>query len=200
MAILTVPSSPGFRSTRFGLERDDYSLALKSGATIEAVSPSNRYYGSFFLPDVKAAQLRLWRSFLSQATSADNQFLVSPPDHVGPSTGYAGSNPLIDGAGQLGLSISVDGLPASTAILLEGDYLSVDNRLYECTSDVTSDGSGGAVISLNRPLRDAPQDNAVVELLAPVSIMKLPNRSYLVDENRNRTYRVSFDAVEYVSP
>lgn len=199
MTIYTLPTSPGFVDFQFDYQTGDYSIPLRNGASIEVVSPSNNYGCGVVLPPMNLDQFKPWRAVLSKLTSARHQFYISPPDS-GPSTGYAGPEPRISGAGQIGNSIVVDGLSPSSDILSDGDFLSFDGILYQCDSDVSSNGSGVATISLNRALRKSPADNLPVEIFSPVAVMKLDDRSFVAAQGKTGLYSVAFGGIEHITP
>lgn len=79
--------------------------------------------------------------------------------------------PRVNGSGQLGSSLVIDGLPAGAAVPA-GKWLSViisDRRYaYFTTAAVTANGSGQAALPIYPMLRRSPTDNAVVELANPL--------------------------------
>lgn len=80
--------------------------------------------------------------------------------------------PRVNGGGQTGSSLVIDGLPHSTSLDLEGRFFSVSvsslSYLYMCTEDVTTDSSGNATLSIAPLLRASPLDNALLEFANPV--------------------------------
>lgn len=77
--------------------------------------------------------------------------------------GVGGNTPRVNGAGQTGASLNIDGLPASTnGIWLKGDMFSVNGELKALVAAVNSNGSGQANILFEPPLRAAPADNTTI--------------------------------------
>jgi hypothetical protein len=86
---------------------------------------------------------------------------------------------LVNGAGQLGFTLAVDGLPASTPILRAGHLISValpggDEQLLTLQSlNFASNAAGQVTFEFDMPLRAAPADNAVVRIRWPVAVMRV---------------------------
>jgi hypothetical protein len=69
--------------------------------------------------------------------------------------------------------VLVDGFPANTTQLLAGDNVGIGGWLYRLREDADADVSGQAVLYLNRPLRAAASDLAVVTTTRPTSPFEL---------------------------
>ncbi len=83
------------------------------------------------------------------------------------------ANLLVKGAGQTGKSLLVDGGPNSTLILKAGDLIGIaaTDECYEVRSDVTTNSSGEATITLNQAIRTSPADNAdVLVSYVPITV------------------------------
>jgi hypothetical protein len=115
---------------------------------------------------------------MEQLSDRTNVFAYGPPYYSGPSTGYAGAGPLVNGASQLGLSLVCDGVTPSAAILLAGDFLSFDvtspggatnRQLNKVIANATADGGGNVTFSLMLPIRQAPAENAAVNIFTPTA-------------------------------
>jgi hypothetical protein len=84
--------------------------------------------------------------------------------------GVGGGAPLVNGAGQTGTSVAVDGLPASvTGWALPGDMLGIGGELKMVVASVNSNGSGQATVTFEPPLRGAPADNSAVVVSQPTA-------------------------------
>ena len=95
--------------------------------------------------------------------------------------GAGGGTPAVNGAGQTGYSLDIDGGPTSqTNWLRFGDYISFQTagrpkQLCMVTGDVDTDVSGTASIPINPPVRYAPADAVSVEIDDPVGTFILRN-------------------------
>ena len=90
------------------------------------------------------------------------------PTTIGTTRGETGESPVVDGAASVGASsCSVDGLTVSTSnILRSGDFFkfSGQNKIYMCTADLTSDGSGDATLSFAPKLATAVANNETITI------------------------------------
>ena len=126
-----------------------------------------------FPPIVGTTNINAWRSFIAKSRGSANDFRV-PVDPVAQSASTA--TPLVNGAGQQGRTLNTDGWPLSTTVLQAGQYVTINNQLLQLTENVTSNGSGVAVLTFEPPVRVSPADNAAIEYKNPFCLM------YLVEE------------------
>jgi hypothetical protein len=126
-----------------------------------------------FPPIVGTTNINAWRSFIAKSRGSANDFQV-PVDPVAQSASTA--TPLVNGAGQQGRTLNTDGWPTSTTVLQAGQYVTINNQLLQLTENVTSNGSGVAVLTFEPPVRVSPADNATIEYKNPFCLM------YLVEE------------------
>jgi hypothetical protein len=126
-----------------------------------------------FPPIVGTTNINAWRSFIAKSRGSANDFQV-PVDPVAQSAATA--TPLVNGAGQTGRTLNTDGWPTSTTVLQAGQYVTINNQLLQLTENVTSNGSGVAVLTFEPPVRVSPADNAAIEYRNPFCLM------YLVEE------------------
>ncbi len=83
---------------------------------------------------------------------------------------------LVDGAGQTGSTINLDGATASvTNFFKAGDYLSFNNELHMVTGDASSDGSGDLAVSIAPPIRKPTDDNDEVQIFSPFGVFMMMN-------------------------
>jgi len=79
--------------------------------------------------------------------------------------------PVVNGAGQLGTSLIIKGLAASTPLLIAGSFFSmaIGGRTYlHClTANATVDGSGNATLAIAPMLRASPADATMVQFALP---------------------------------
>ncbi len=97
----------------------------------------------------------------------------------------AAAEAAVNGAGQLGQSLIIDGLTAGQTNALAGQKVSIDLEFDEVgvtrrqvavlLADLVANGSGQGTLQLSTPLRSAPLNNAIVRLSQPAALMRLPN-------------------------
>lgn len=124
-------------------------------------------------PIVGTTNINAWRSFIAKSRGTANDFQV-PVDPVAQSSATA--TPLVNGAGQTGRTLNTDGWPLSTTVLQAGQFVTINNQLLQLTENVTSNGSGVAVLTFEPPVRVSPADNAAIEYKNPYCLM------YFVEE------------------
>ncbi len=140
--------------------------------------PGARWTASVTFTDRNASEHRVWMARLARLRGAAGSCYLSP-SFAYPLMGAGGGTPLVNGAGQTGTSLIIDGAPNNiTGWLKEGDYFSFDNGLLQrelkiVTADVNTDSSGNATITFEPPIRSAPANNAAIEINTPSAIMRL---------------------------
>lgn len=124
-------------------------------------------------PIVGTANVNAWRSFIAKSRGRANDFQI-PVDATAQSAATA--TPLVNGAGQTGRTLTTDGWPLSSTVLVAGQFVTINNQLLQLTENVTSNGSGVATLTFEPPVRSAPADNAAIEYKNPFCLM------YFVEE------------------
>lgn len=132
--------------------------------------PSPRWVATLRFAALNGADAALMRAFLASLRGRAGRFTLH--DHTRERPRGTATAALVNGAGQTGTSLAVDGMGAGST-LLAGDYLSVNGELKMLTADATADGGGAATLAITPPLRSAPADNAVVTLIKPTATFML---------------------------
>ena len=97
------------------------------------------------------------------------QHLRLPGQGLGNNGSHSSGSCLVDGAGQTGTTLHVDGLDASESQAIRvGDWLQIGTRCHRVTSDAASDGSGDADVTIMPGILAAYADNATVTLTSGV--------------------------------
>jgi hypothetical protein len=165
---ITLPDTPSWASATPTLL--DFGAVLEPGLG----GPSqyvgrlgDRFEVAVQMPPMEAEVARVFISRLAQAKKSS---LLMPFPNAGIVVGAEGA-PRVNGAGQAGTLLALDGLPANKA-LKEGWPLSiiVAGRRYVhlIAGDTAANAGGEAVLPLEPMLRVSPSDNAVVELAVPM--------------------------------
>ena len=179
MATLTLPSSPNFKTARFGLVANTRTFRAPVTKTVQTLELAGALWSAQFnLPIMNGvgAEAADWATFLAELMGESGRFNGYDPRRQTPRGSIPGT-PLVKGAGQTGKSLTTDGWTATqTGVLLRGDYFSVGTE-YKKVTDVTvkSNGSGNATINFVPPLRAAPSDNAALTVTGALVTMKLTN-------------------------
>lgn len=114
--------------------------------------------------------------------------------------GIATGTPLVKGASQTGEDLITDGWTAGqTGILKAGDWLQLGtgstSRLYKNLTDVNSDGSGNATLTLWPRIFTAWADNAPITVSFPKGVFRLTDDGTDWDINVAKRYGLSVSAM-----
>lgn len=211
MSVISLPAAAlaSCSTIRFEMVRSQEVLRTISGIAQVTSFPDRRWTARLSVVPQFGSALMAWSLVMDQISDLSNVFALGPPHYTGPSSGYAGANPLVDGADQLGLSLVVDGVTPSAQILSAGDYLSFDTtsawgntnrQLNRTTANVTADGSGQATIPLLYPIREAPADDATVQIKTPTAFFNLTTPRSAIDLQPGLYSTFEIDAEERIFP
>jgi hypothetical protein len=172
MTTITLPATPKPQGMAWRLVQPaQNNISTWTGS--RQVLPSGRGWWECQItlpPIVGTSNFNAWRSFTAKMRGAANDVQIP----VDPTAQSAIANTMsVNGAGQTGRTLNVDGLPNSTTVLNAGQFVTVGNQLLQLTADVTTNGSGQATLSFEPALRAAPADNATVEFKNPYCLMYL---------------------------
>ena len=175
MATITYPSTPRPQGMSWRLVMPAQTNVSDWTGRRQTIASGRGWWESqiSFPPIVGTTNINAWRSFIAKSRGAANDFQV-PVDPTAQSAATA--TPLVNGADQQGRTLNTDGWPTSTTVLQAGQYVTINNQLLQLTENVTSNGSGVAVLTFEPPIRVSPSDNAAIEFKNPYCLM------YLVEE------------------
>ncbi len=129
--------------------------------------PGERWEADWTLVPLRGADLGAWEGFLMSLDGIVGTFLLGDPNRATPfgAANGAPGTPVVDGAGQVGESLNIRGLPAGTAnYLVAGDPVQLGSgattRLHKVMQTVSSDGSGKATLTVRPRVKTAPADGA----------------------------------------
>lgn len=195
MAIITAPTfTPRRRAAQF----TQPSQVNRSGWTGKTwVQPSGRGWWSFALeyPPMAEADARLMRAFLARLQGAANSFRLPVVDSP-----QIASTPTVrvNGAGQTGYSLAVDGMPVSATLLGQGSYITVNDQLLILTADLVANGSGAGTATFASAIRSSPADNTIIEVRTPTCLVSLDGDSVSWEPvEAGMTEAVAFNVREY---
>ncbi len=115
-------------------------------------------------------------SFLNSLRGVLGTFLFWDPLASTQQGTWSGSSPLVNGAGQSGYTLAIDGLAAG-ATVIAGDPFQLgsgsSSRLHKVQQPATANGAGQVTLDLWPRLRSAPADNAPLTLADPKGLWRL---------------------------
>lgn len=165
MVAYVLPSDPPPASMSIGKVSAANTLTPAfGGADAEMDRKGERYALTFTLPSQDYADAAKWSVLSGKGRTFVME--VQQPGIVIP----AQPDPRVKGAGQAGSQILIDGLTPGQPIKT-GWFLSIisagQRYLYRADADSVAAGDGSATILLQEMLRRPPNDNDVVEIVAP---------------------------------
>lgn len=144
-----------------------------------------------------------WAAFLLELDGVYGTFLLGDPSFIAKGArGALGGTPLVNGAAQTGKNLNIDGLSNNvTNWIKKGDYFQLGSgttaRLYKCSQNASSNGSGQATLQFWPPIVTAPADNAAVTVTGALGVFRLAQAiEYSIDEALH--FGFAFDAVAVV--
>lgn len=156
-------------------------------------------------PFTKVADSDEWEAFFLKLNGAYGTFLMGDPTKATPrgAAAVTPGTPLINGAGQTGQVLNIDGAPNNvTNYLRAGDMLQIGTglnaRLYRVLNDANSNGSGQVSLDIWPALRQATTDNQPVIVSNAVGLFRLAVNT-VPFSRRPKVTTLSFSAVEVVN-
>lgn len=161
-----------------------------------------RWEAEVTLPPMHREDARQWIAWLSSLKGQYGRFLMGDPD-CETALGSAGGSPLVNGIGQTGENLTIDGAAASqTGWLKAGDYIQLGTgataTLHHALTDVDTNVSGQASFDIWPAMRSAPADNSAVVVSNTVGRWRLAANEQRFDIGRASQYGITFAAMEVV--
>lgn len=165
MAVLVLPTDPAPANMGISLisAKNVLSPAFGDGEQ-QLLRKGSRYALTFQMPPMRYVTSMDWDDLM-----AEGDTVVMRVHQPGFDTGAPGS-PRVNGAGQTGMSLVLDGLTPSY-VIRKGQFLSVivsgRRYLYRARDEVVAT-DGAVTVPLRTMLRFPPADNDVVEIGQPM--------------------------------
>lgn len=180
LPVLPEPCAPYTPPTVVSLRNDVTSLV--GGNRQRNARKGDHYKAEFNLPPMTHAEAMKWRSLM---TSADTVSMVVP--QPGFDAGPVGA-PLVNGAGQLGTSLVIDGVTPNYAFR-KGQVISIltagRHWLYGIDANAVANGSGQVTLTLEVMIRTLHADNDPIHVGKPVieGFAEFDEAAFRQDEN-----------------
>jgi hypothetical protein len=158
--------------------------------------PGEWWEAEVSLPPMARERAEIWVSWLMSLRGKAGSFLFGPP-HAATAQGLATGLPKVNGAGQTGAVLVMDGATASvTGWLKAGDFIQLgagsSARLHKVLADVATDAGGNATLDIWPSITAAPADNAVITLASPKGLFRLVANDLSHDVDEAALYGLSF--------
>jgi len=162
-----------------------------------------RWEAEITLPPMARADAEQWIAWLLSLNGRAGTFQLGDPLGATP-RGALGGSPLVNGAGQTGSSLTIDGCtPSVTGWLKAGDYIQLGSgataTLHKVLQDVDTNGSGQASIDIWPSMRTAPADNSVVVVNSAKGNFRLNSNEVDWSITEASTYGLVFACVESIT-
>jgi hypothetical protein len=152
---------------------------------------------------MKRQDAEYWVAFLLSLKGQVGTFLLGDPNCVVPQGTAATTpgTPRVNGIGQTGNTLVIDGLPLSRAnYFLPGDYirlgLNSNATLHKVLTATNSSAIGAATLDIWPNLRTSPVDNSAVVIQDTKGLFRLKENITQWQINDISSYGITFDCVE----
>lgn len=200
---LSIPSGIGIVSSSWRLQRIvSETSSIFTGAQQTYIHPGAWWEGEVTFQPMRRSTSAALQAFLLELRGKSGTFLFSDPDALG--LLGAGGTIIVNGAGQTGTSLLVDGMTLSTNnILRPGDYFQLGSgatrTLHMATQALNSNGSGEGTLTFEPPIKLSPADNSAVVITDPKGVFKLSENAAQWNGNFSSIQTISIAFKEAIS-
>lgn len=201
---LTIPSNVGRSNAVFRMV-DSVAFGESPFTFSQDVQKfdGERWEADITLRPMKRSDAQVWTAWLASLKGQFGTFLMGDTNAAS-ALGSAGGTPLVNGSGQTGENLTVDGATVSQSTWLKaGDYIQLGSglsaTLHQVLADVATNGSGQATFDVWPSIRSAPADNSAVVVSDTVGLWRLASNIQSFSISSIAHYGISFTAVEAIS-
>lgn len=198
-----LPDVP-IKSIRMGLNVNQsfFESGLSRQTTVQghAGGATDRWEGLLTTATLSKVQVQELSAWLTSLRGQEGTFQVYDPDRTSPKgvASTSTSTPKVNGAGQVGRNIIVDGwLPNTNGLLEPGDYIQIGDQYFMIMETLSSGASGNKSLSIEPAIRTSPADNTTVIFENPVLIARMAdkNQSWETDALALGSYSFAWEEV-----
>lgn len=150
-----------FNAVEFINEDPTLISQSQSGRTFARKLRGQRWKFTVRFPKISESDFRPIAAFIDAQRGGYESFTIVLPV-ISTSTGVGGGAPLVNGIGQTGSALIIDGCPLNTSGWRKaGDVFKIagHTKIYRLTADADTDIAGGVTLSFIPPLIEIPGDN-----------------------------------------
>ena len=197
---LTLPTATGIQTQRFSLTRIVGVSQSPFTRQEQVIQHQGEYWSATLqLPPMLKDNASQWLSFLLQSRGRRGTFKLGDQDRK-TIQGVATGTISVNGAGQTGNQVALDGFAVSTNnVFKAGDYIQINSYLYMVTEDVNSNASGEADVKIEPSLRSGLEtiaDDDLVIYTNTTTLMRLDSNEVAWDTDQVSKYGISFACSE----
>lgn len=198
-SIIAFPQYPGIK--QLNLTMNDTTPVSTSPFTgvqqVQAWPGADWWTADLTLPQMTSQTVAIWEGFLGECRGMTNVFYLGHPFHISPQ-GTAGGTPVCNGVSSaMSYTLTTRGwTPNTYRLLLPGDHLQIGYRLHRVLTQVNSDSSGDATISVWPSIREATTDGEPIILNHPQGLFRLASNKRSILSAETRLSAVTLSVIE----
>lgn len=202
---LALPAHTGIRSINIrAVNAVAYSESPFTFAGQAQASAGQRWMADASLPPMKYEDAEQWIAWLVSLRGRFGTFLMGDPLRcIARGTARGTDTVTVAGAGQTGQTLNITSSVVATAGYLKaGDYIQLGTgattTLHKVLTDVTTDATGDATLTLWPHVRTAPADASAVVVEKAKGRWRLASNESEWSVNEASIYGISFSAMEAI--
>lgn len=196
MALITMPSSPAFTKSEWGIRRTvAVSESPFTGATQVQKYDRAQWYATLTLPPMKRSQAAEWQAFFMECEGRANTFLLGDPDAKTVTGGSAPDDVSFASAepkGETSINLTI----GSGKKLNKGSYLQVGTGSSAKLYMVTDNNTGNGTVSIQPPLKVAVGSGTSVDITSAQGVFRMDSNDLTWSANELSVYGVTFSCSE----
>ena len=198
MALITMPSSPAFSASEWGMRR---AIAVSespfTGATQVQKYNKAQWYATLTLPPMKRDEAVAWQSFFLLLEGRYNTFLLGDPDAKVVTGGNAPTSVAVSASAAIGAT-SVSLTIGSGKKLNQGSYLQFFTGANSRLHMVVDDNTGNGAVTIQPPLKAAITSSTAVDFTAAQGVFRMDTNDLTWSSDHLSTYGITFSCSEVV--
>ena len=196
MALVTMPSSPAFTKSEWGIRRTvAVSESPFTGATQVQKYDRAQWYATLTLPPMKREQAAEWQAFFMQCEGRANTFLLGDPDAKTVTGGSAPSSVSTAAAASIGAT-TLNLTLGSGKKINKGSYLQIGTNSNAKLYMVVDDNTGNGNVTIQPPLKVAVANSTSVDFTSAQGVFRMDSNDLTWSANELSIYGVTFSCSE----
>jgi hypothetical protein len=196
MTIITMPTSPSFTTSDWGIRRTvATSESPFTGATQVQKYSKAQWYATLSLPPMKRSDASQWQAFFMQLEGRANTFLLGDPDAKTVTGGNAPTSISVTSNAAIG-DTSVSLTIGSGKKLNKGSYLQFGTGETSRLHMIVDDNTGNGGVTIQPPLKDAITTGTTVTFASAQGLFRMDSNELTWNANELSNYGITFSCSE----